>query len=309
MHEIKVDKNILLRALRFTDCASFFSVLQRDRRYLAKWLPWVNFRKTEEDVLRYIAKCLEQNQLETALFLGIFVDDEFVGELKVHTIDNYHRIATVGAWVKESHQSKGVVTRSLSVLIDHLFEKHRLNRIEAKTSPNNLKSQALLGRLGFQLEGLSREKERIGQDQQDCLNYGLTLGDWTRHLKNPRVTRVRNKLIGKWRMCFVHGYRNNKKLGSWEKQGLIVFSPSGELTLASSTAKKYPFPVINHIFYHAQFELKNETTLSEKYLLHSIPERVSKRRNSRIELKDTSLFFHIKSAKETNLVFEYKKIE
>jgi ribosomal-protein-serine acetyltransferase len=313
MYNLKIDNEITLRPLQFSDAESFFRILDTQRKYLEKWLPWPFFMHSKEDVLSHVARCLDRNKTTSAFILGIFYNKEFVGEFKMHTIDHHNQNALLGFWISEEFSGKGIMTRVLQAKnLKYFFDLFKLNRMECTVAIGNNASRKLLARSGFQYECRMFERETVGEHKNDSLLYSITLAQLNKHEKKPELSEIQQNLLGTWAMSRVHAYdqskKEEKKMGSWEKQGIMTFSQNGDLCVASSSPnKKFPYPVINHIFYTAKFELKTPKLLTEKYELHSIKERIGKRRNSRFELKDNRIFWEIKSANETKLVFEYVK--
>ena len=58
-----------------------------------------------------------------------------------------------------------------------------MRRIEADVDPKNIASVRTLERMGFQREGLLRERWNVGGEIQDSLFYGLLKSDWEQRLQ------------------------------------------------------------------------------------------------------------------------------
>jgi RimJ/RimL family protein N-acetyltransferase len=58
------------------------------------------------------------------------------------------------------------------------FDDLRLNRLEADVDPRNAASCRALERLGFQREGLLRERWIVAGEVSDSAMYGLLHADW-----------------------------------------------------------------------------------------------------------------------------------
>lgn len=68
-----------------------------------------------------------------------------------------HHQATLGYGVAGSHEGRGFMTEALERAIRYAFDELRLHRIEASYREDNVRSQRLLARLGFEREGVLRE--------------------------------------------------------------------------------------------------------------------------------------------------------
>lgn len=61
--------------------------------------------------------------------------------------------AELGYRMGEEHQGKGYATSAVKLVLDEAVNKHKLHRIEAGTSPNNIGSQIVLIKNNFQFIG------------------------------------------------------------------------------------------------------------------------------------------------------------
>ncbi len=70
------------------------------------------------------------------------------------------------------------MNEALRTLVDHAFTTLDLNRLEADIDPRNLASAKTLERLGFQQEGLLRERWIVGDEISDTAFDGLLRREW-----------------------------------------------------------------------------------------------------------------------------------
>jgi len=61
--------------------------------------------------------------------------------------------AELGYRIGEEHQGKGYATSAVKLILDKAVNDHKLHRIEAGTSPDNIGSQIVLIKNGFQFVG------------------------------------------------------------------------------------------------------------------------------------------------------------
>ncbi|MNT83473.1 Ribosomal-protein-serine acetyltransferase [compost metagenome] len=65
----------------------------------------------------------------------------------------------MGYWLLPEYWGQGVMQECVPAIIDHLFTKTRLHRIEANVESENESSKKLLLRNGFSHEGTFKESE------------------------------------------------------------------------------------------------------------------------------------------------------
>lgn len=105
-------------------------------------------------------------------------DDLVIGTCTLHRILRDHRRAELGYILRRDHWGRGLAKEALVTLIDHAFGELGLHRLEADIDPRNASSVRLIERLGFQKEGLLRERYFVAGDIQDSVIYGLLSPEW-----------------------------------------------------------------------------------------------------------------------------------
>jgi RimJ/RimL family protein N-acetyltransferase len=89
-----------------------------------------------------------------------------------------HGLAECGYSLSTPFQGKGIMPLALAQLVDDLFGRTRLHRLEARTAIDNVSSQKVLTRLGFQREGLLRRYFQLDGQWIDNYLYALLAEDW-----------------------------------------------------------------------------------------------------------------------------------
>lgn len=77
-------------------------------------------------------------------------------------IDRYSRSADAGYWIDAAFEGRGLVTRTMTVLLDQAFGPLGLARVTVRTEAANQRSRAVAVRLGFTEEGLHRQAMAFG---------------------------------------------------------------------------------------------------------------------------------------------------
>jgi ribosomal-protein-alanine N-acetyltransferase len=75
--------------------------------------------------------------------------------------------ANVGYWVDEARNGRGLASRALAAMVDEAFGPVGLHRLEAGTLVDNIASQRVLEKNGFERIGLARRYLHIGGDWRD----------------------------------------------------------------------------------------------------------------------------------------------
>ncbi len=86
-------------------------------------------------------------------------------------------LATIGYILARKHWGKGMMTEALVEAVRYAFEGLEVHRIEAHVQPGNVASEKVLSKLGFQKEGLLRERHYYKDKHQDMIVYGLLRTD------------------------------------------------------------------------------------------------------------------------------------
>lgn len=178
MFVLCVDQDICLQILDVPHCEELYALVDRNRNYLRKWLPWVD-EMTSAQVYEPIIKEW-QNQLSAhqAFQTGIRYRDKLVGMVGFHSIDWNNRKASLGYWLAQDYQGIGIMTRSCVTMINYAFTLYNLNRVEIQAGVENLKSRAIPERLGFTYEGCIRDGEFLYDHYIDLIMYGMLKRDW-----------------------------------------------------------------------------------------------------------------------------------
>ena len=117
----------------------------------------------------------------TSLPFAVRVDGRLAGQV---TVDNIVRGAlrsgSLGYWIDRSAAGRGVASLAVALVCDHAFGPAGLHRLQADIRPENLPSQRLVERLGFQREGLLRRYLDIDGAWRDHLAFALLAEDLPR---------------------------------------------------------------------------------------------------------------------------------
>lgn len=147
---------------------------------------------SEAATLEFLARIHDGFREGTLYQWGIQLEQAIVGTCTLAHIDRTHRRAELGFALARAFWGRGLILRALRPVIQFAFERLELHRIEADVDPRNTASMRVLERLGFQREGLLRERYFQLGEIQDAVVFGLLRRDWETPVPEPGVQRTRS---------------------------------------------------------------------------------------------------------------------
>ncbi len=133
-----------------------FETINRDREYLKKWLPFVNYTLEMSDTERFLESVNNNGKDE---IFSIWYNEEFAGLIGFKDIDRVNRKTEIGYWLAQKMQGKGIITDCVKKLCRYAFQKLKMNRVQIKVAEQNAKSEAIPLKLNFSFEGIERAGE------------------------------------------------------------------------------------------------------------------------------------------------------
>jgi RimJ/RimL family protein N-acetyltransferase len=173
------DEAVLLRPFEGADVAAVAAIC-RDPE-IARWTS-VPEPYTEKDAREYFARA-EQDRREGRELSHALVDfssGKLLGSMGL-MVNSEHATGEVGYYLAAEARGRGLATRALRLLSRWGIEQLGLARIEVLAHPDNMASQRVAQRAGFQREGLLRSYRDRKGERDDLLMFSLL-----RHELEPR---------------------------------------------------------------------------------------------------------------------------
>lgn len=174
-------KRVLLISVRAENASELFSIISASREHLEKWLPWVDYVRSAEDERQIVEQWVYEMQMKTAIHFCINIENQICGLISIHQIDWMNQRASIGYWVKCDMVNRKIGTEATAILVKYIFEKLNLHRIYIQAATENAASNRLIQKLGFKLEGVLKENERIRDRYLDHNIYGMTSDDFAKN--------------------------------------------------------------------------------------------------------------------------------
>ncbi len=176
--DMQVDQELRLYLNKSKYAAKVFKLIDSGREYLNRWLPWVSTVNVKLDTINYLNNSFEKFNRGEGFAVVILYQGKTVGMIGLEDYDESNLCASIGYWLGRQYQGHGIMTRSCRAMLDYAFYELELNRIQIKSVLSNYRSRAIPIRLGFTLEGVFREKQRINKRFNDLAIYSMLRSEW-----------------------------------------------------------------------------------------------------------------------------------
>jgi RimJ/RimL family protein N-acetyltransferase len=140
---------------------------------IAHWIPTIPHPYTADDALAFIHGEVRDDHDA----LAIELDGRVVGGIGLGLNRHGYR-GSIGYWVARPERGKGICTRALRLLARHALEGFQLQSVQLLTDPDNVPSQRVAEKVGFQREGVMRAHLRHPDGRiRDSVMFSLLPGE------------------------------------------------------------------------------------------------------------------------------------
>lgn len=159
-----------------------FALVEANYERLARWFPDAYQQPPTLEGVRANLHRAGQAWLDgTLLPLSIAVRADsgwrLVGWAQLE-IDSRARSAEVGYWLDADFVGRGLVTRTVTAMLDYAFGPLGLERVGLEAVSDNTRSRNVAQRLGFTQEGTLREAAAFPHERRDRVVHGLLAREW-----------------------------------------------------------------------------------------------------------------------------------
>ncbi len=183
--------DIVVRTAEPTDGKLISDYFVANRVHLQPWEP-----KREEAFFtefgwtQRLIKLNELHRMGLGYYLLILDRDtnQMLGTISFSNLTRFPMHAcSVGYSLAADAQGRGVMSRALKVAVNYMFTIQNMHRIMASYMPRNLRSEAVLNRVGFVKEGFAKEYLLINGQWEDHNLTALINASWKDAAKNETV--------------------------------------------------------------------------------------------------------------------------
>lgn len=163
---------IIIREWKVSDAKALAGLLN-DKKILDNLRDGLPYPYTESDALWYINSCLSADKNEQFCF-AVAYNDKVVGSIGIFRQGNIHfRTAELGYYIGAEYWGKGIMTESVRLACERVFDNTDIVRIYAEPFAENTASCRVLEKNGFVLEGIMRKNAYKNGTYRDMKLYAL----------------------------------------------------------------------------------------------------------------------------------------
>jgi ribosomal-protein-alanine N-acetyltransferase len=170
-------QRLRLRQIRPDDAEAFFAIFSDEEtmKYYGH-PPHSTLDKTRAWIMQVGARYAQHEAIRWGV---TFADqDEIIGSCSFHHIAAHGQRVETGYDLNRKYWGQGVMTEAMSAVLTYGFGTLELHRIEAVIDIQNVRSKALLEKLGFTYEGNLRQRYYMEGCFEDEHYFGLLKHEW-----------------------------------------------------------------------------------------------------------------------------------
>ncbi|GAA0398298.1 GNAT family N-acetyltransferase [Paenibacillus motobuensis] len=145
---------------------------KENRDFFEAFVPSRGDEYYQPAIFQEIINSLIEEQLQDLCYMYVIrnQEGEMVGRINiVDIVQEKCRRAELGYRIGQKHGGKGYATAAVKLAINEAFERHRIEQLEAGTSPSNRGSQIVLIKNGFEFVRREGQAVQVGDRLEDSI--------------------------------------------------------------------------------------------------------------------------------------------
>jgi RimJ/RimL family protein N-acetyltransferase len=169
--------NFTIRPLCMEDSQEYFNLINDNRKRLSRYFPkTVAGTQSLESATSIISELLIQ--AENKSFYSFIIRENLkkgiIGIVFIKDLDWNVSKAELGFFIDWNYEGKGIITKSVALIVDHCFHTMKLNKLFIRIAEDNFASRRVAEKNGFVVEGkLSKDFKDFEGKLIDMVYYGL----------------------------------------------------------------------------------------------------------------------------------------
>ncbi len=170
-------EHLILRELRLDDAQDQFEYAQEDEiAGFGMWLPQKTLQENIDDLQGALDAYAKGIALDWAVEHR--ADHKMIGRIQMGSYNVRDARADLGYAYNRLYWGRGYATEAARAILQFGFETLNLHRVGATVLPDNIGSIRVLGKLGFQREGVLRQAYSLRGPHEDLICYSILAPEW-----------------------------------------------------------------------------------------------------------------------------------
>ena len=175
--EIRTER-LIIRSLTVDDIPLLQNYFFRNRFFLKRWEPArPDSYYTRDSLFKMLAAEKIDEKRRTAIRVYLFLKENptvLIGFAALTSIQyGYVLSCQLGYKLDSEYINRGLMSETLSSLIDYAFHSLGLHRIESNVMPTNMPSRRIMEKFQFTEEGIKKRYRKINGTWEDHIQYSL----------------------------------------------------------------------------------------------------------------------------------------
>jgi len=179
---------LIIRPPHKKDFLAWAQLRSVSREFIQPFDPlWAEDALSQKSYLKRLKLQAREWNSDRGIYFFIFdrTSGDLVGGVNLNqVVRGIAQMASAGYWVGKPFARQGYMSEALKIILDYAFDDIGLNRIYAGCVPENIPSQRVLRKLGFDQEGYAKEYLKINGMWQDHVLFGMAASRWR---ENKRI--------------------------------------------------------------------------------------------------------------------------
>src|SRR3989339_782689 len=156
---------------------------------VSRYLGVVPYPYSIKDAKWFINKCLKdakkENRESYELAIELKSENKIIGVISLTKVSDFHKTATLGYWLAKDYWRNGIMKEACIEIINFGFSKLKLRRLNVRAYKENIPSNSLIKKLGFNYEGTMIKSYKVKSTGKihDENFYAMLKEDWVKNKK------------------------------------------------------------------------------------------------------------------------------
>ncbi|QDW29603.1 GNAT family N-acetyltransferase [Arthrobacter sp. KBS0702] len=178
MFEKVVRDGVILKPLEPWQAGEFADHMNRARDHIRPWVGPAFVTDTVDGARATLQRYAAATANDGARIYGLWADGKIIGGVMFVAFDPVWGICEVGCWLEPQAVGRGLITRSVELLMEWAFLERGMSRVEWRCRTDNDRSVAVARRLRMHSDGVLRSSWVYDGNRYDKEVFSILRAEW-----------------------------------------------------------------------------------------------------------------------------------